>query len=181
MPRVKRLDERKAGKQSRRKAEEVSEQARRKAEEASEQARRKAEEASEQARRKAEEASEQAGAAEELRERIEAYFDECDLCGQLYGPAGLALALDMDFADLIALRDDRGKPALAREIRRAFLRMQNQIETAPQYREKGGMATRAIFALKQPWFGGYQDRSETKQDVSLNIVFGDGMDKSDFE
>lgn len=159
MPRVKRLDERKAGKQARRKAEEVSEQA----------------------RRKAEEASEQAGAAEELRERIEAYFDECDLCGQLYGPAGLALALDMDFADLIALRDDRDRPAMAREIRRAFLRMQNQIETAPQYREKGGMATRAIFALKQPWFGGYQDRSETKQDVSLNIVFGDGMDKSDFE
>lgn len=148
MPRVKRLDERKAGKQ---------------------------------ARRKAEEASEQAGAAEELRERIDEYFEDCDLCGQLYGPAGLALALDMDFADLIALRDDRNRPALSREIRRAFLRMQNQIETAPQYREKGGMATRAIFALKQPWFGGYQDRSETKQDVSLNIVFGDGMDKSDFE
>lgn len=136
---------------------------------------RKAEkQAKEQARR-------QQGEAEDFRERIDEYFEDCDLHGELYGPAGLALALDMDFADLIALRDDRNRPALSKEIRRAFLRMQNQIETAPQYREKGGMATRAIFALKQPWFGGYQDRSETKQDVNLNIVFGDGMDKSDFE
>ena len=145
MPRVKRADEKKAGKQAR-----------------------------EQARRQQDE-------AEALRARVDEYFEDCDLHHQLYGPAGLALALDLDFAELIALRDDKSKPALSREIRRAFLRMQNQIETAPQYREKGGMATRAIFALKQPWFGGYQDRSETKQDVSLNIVFGDGMDKSDFE
>lgn len=137
-------------------------------------ARKEEKQAREQAKRQQEE-------AEELRELIDEYFADCDLCGQLYGPAGLALALDMDFDDLLALRDDREKPALSREIRRAFLRMQNQIETAPQYREKGGMATRAIFALKQPWFGGYQDRSETKQDVNLNIVFGDGMDKSDFE
>lgn len=128
-----------------------------------------------------EEAQRQQEEAEKLRERIDEYFENCDLHHQLYGPAGLALALDMDFADLIALRDDRNRPALSKEIRRAFLRMQNQIETAPQYREKGGMATRAIFALKQPWFGGYQDRSETKQDVNLNIVFGDGMDKSDME
>lgn len=128
-----------------------------------------------------EEAQRQQEEAEELRGLIDEYFEDCDLHHQLYGPAGLALALDMDFADLIALRDDRNRPALSKEIRRAFLRMQNQIETAPQYREKGGMATRAIFALKQPWFGGYQDRSETKQDVNLNIVFGDGMDKSDFE
>lgn len=127
------------------------------------------------------EAQRQQDEAEALRGLIDEYFEDCDLHHQLYGPAGLALALDMDFADLIALRDDRGKPALSKEIRRAFLRMQNQIETAPQYREKGGMATRAIFALKQPWFGGYQDRSETKQDVNLNIVFGDGMEKSDFE
>lgn len=128
-----------------------------------------------------EQAKRQQDEAEELRGLIDEYFEDCDLHHQLYGPAGLALALDMDFADLIALRDNREKPALSKEIRRAFLRMQNQIETAPQYREKGGMATRAIFALKQPWFGGYQDRSETKQDVNLNIVFGDGMDKSDME
>lgn len=137
-------------------------------------ARKEEKKAKEQAKRQQDE-------AEELRELIDEYFEDCDLHHQLYGPAGLALALDMDFADLIALRDNREKPALSKEIRRAFLRMQNQIETAPQYREKGGMATRAIFALKQPWFGGYQDRSETKQDVNLNIVFGDGMDKSDME
>lgn len=37
------------------------------------------------------------------------------------------------------------------------------------------MATRTIFALKQPWFGGCQDRGETRQVVNLNILFGDGM------
>ena len=43
------------------------------------------------------------------------------------------------------------------------------------------MGTRAIFLLKQPRFGGYQDKIEAKQDISVNVNMGKNMDKSDWE
>ena len=117
----------------------------------------------------------------ELENRIDAYFDECDGCGKLYGPAGLALALGLELEELMSLRDGRDAPALMKPVKRAFLRIQDQVETDSRYREKGGMATRAIFALKQPWLGGYQDKIEAKQDLTVNVKMGGGMDESDFQ
>lgn len=117
---------------------------------------------------------------EELEERIEDYFDSCDAEKKLYGPAGLALALDLELEDLMSLREGREGAELMRPVKRAFLRIQDQVETDPRYREKGGMATRAIFALKQPWLGAYQDKIEAKQDLTVNVKMGSGMDESDF-
>lgn len=117
---------------------------------------------------------------EELEERIEDYFDGCDAKKKLYGPAGLALALDLELEDLMSLREGREGAELMRPVKRAFLRIQDQVETDPRYREKGGMATRAIFALKQPWLGAYQDKIEAKQDLTVNVKMGSGMDESDF-
>lgn len=117
---------------------------------------------------------------EDLEERIEAYFDGCDMEKKLYGPAGLALALDLELEDLMSLREGREGAELMRPVKRAFLRIQDQVETDPRYREKGGMATRAIFALKQPWLGAYQDKIEAKQDLTVNVKMGSGMDESDF-
>ena len=118
---------------------------------------------------------------DELEERIDGYFDECDRVGKLYGPAGLALALNLELEDLMSLREGREGTELMRPVKRAFLRIQDQVETDPRYREKGGMATRAIFALKQPWLGAYQDKIEAKQDLTVNVKMGGGMDESDFK
>lgn len=116
----------------------------------------------------------------ELEDRIDAYFDGCDAEKKLYGPAGLALALDLELEDLMSLREGKEGAELMRPVKRAFLRIQDQVETDPRYREKGGMATRAIFALKQPWLGAYQDKIEAKQDLTVNVKMGSGMDESDF-
>lgn len=118
--------------------------------------------------------------AEELADRIDAYFDGCDGEKKLYGPAGLALSLGLEMEALMNMREGREGPELMRIVKRAFLRIQDQVETDPRYREKGGMATRAIFALKQPWLGGYQDKIEAKQDLTVNVKMGSGMDESDF-
>lgn len=117
----------------------------------------------------------------ELKERINAYFDACDKDKKLYGPAGLALALGLEMEELMSLREGRDAPMLMKPVKRAFLRIQDQVETDPRYREKGGMATRAIFALKQPWLGAYQDKIEAKQDLTVNVKMGGNMDESDFK
>ena len=43
------------------------------------------------------------------------------------------------------------------------------------------MVTRGIFLNKQKRLGGYQDKFEQKQDISVNVTFGDGVDASDFK
>ena len=63
---------------------------------------------------------------------------------------------------------------------RYFQRIQEQIDTSPIYQEKG-MVTRGIFLNKQKRLGGYQDKQETRQDISVNVTFGDGVDASDFK
>lgn len=118
--------------------------------------------------------------AAELEERIDAYFAGCDREMKLYGPAGLALALDLELEALMSLREGKEGAELMRPVKRAFLRIQDQVETDPRYREKGGMATRAIFALKQPWLGAYQDKTESTHGVTVNVKMGGGMDESDF-
>lgn len=116
----------------------------------------------------------------ELRNACEAYFAACDRKKELYGEAGLALHLGVSLKALRDWYDGRTCPDLQEEVQRAYLRIQNQIETSPAYMEKGGMTTKAIFLLKQPRFGGYQDRVESKQDMTVNVKLGSGMDESDF-
>lgn len=60
-------------------------------------------------------------------------------------------------------------------VQLAYQRIQEQIDTSPLYREKG-MVTRGIFLNKQVRLGGYQDKMEQKQDISVNVTFGDGAD-----
>lgn len=127
--------------------------------------------------------------AEEFDEAADRYFDECDANGTLYGEAGLCLALSRYNANgkTVTLRSLRGWydgdscKWLQESVQKAYLRIQEQIETDPRYREKGGMATRAIFLQKQARFGGFQDRQETKNDSTVRILFGNGVDASDFK
>ena len=129
--------------------------------------------------------------AEEFNEAAQAYFDEADREGKLYGEAGLCLGLSRfnkkgRSVSISTLRRwyDKGLescPGLQEAVQMAYLRIQEQIETDPAYMEKSGMNTRALFLLKQSRLGGYQDKQEAKGDVQLNISIGKNMDKSDLE
>lgn len=112
---------------------------------------------------------------------VERYFETCDKKSVLYGEAGLALHLDVSLNTLRGWYDGTSRPELQKIIQRAYLRIQNQVETHPAYREKGGMATRAIFLLKQKRLGEYVDKVEAKSDMTVNVKMGPGMDESDFK
>ena len=126
--------------------------------------------------------------AEEFTEAANRYFDECDEHGVLYGEAGLCLGLSKynrkgRTVTLRSLRnwyDGESCDYLQDAVQTAYLRIQQQIESDPRYQEKGGMATRGIFLQKQVRFGGYQDRTETKNESTVKIIHGSTMDESDF-
>lgn len=114
-----------------------------------------------------------------LREACDGYFAGCDASGTLYGEAGLALALDVTLPVMRSWYDGKRRTDLQEEIQRAYLRIQSQIETDPAYTGKGGMSSRAVFLLKQPRFGGYQDKAEARQDTAVRIRLAEGVDESD--
>lgn len=134
----------------------------------------------------------------EFRKKSEAYFDRQDEEGLAYSEAGLANCMGWTLARLQRYYDyNNGKDDEAIEaqvdafedggevtaavsvmsyyVRLAYQRIQEQIDTSPIYQEKG-MVTRGIFLNKQVRLGGYQDKFEQKQDISVNVTFGDGAD-----
>ena len=121
------------------------------------------------------------GSVVEFQTAADAYFDACDAAGKLYGEAGLCLALDVSLNTLRRWYDGKLRPELQEAVQRAYLRIQDQIETHPIYMEKGGMTSRAIFMLKQPRFAGYSDKVEARQDLTVNIKHGKDMNESDFK
>ncbi len=134
----------------------------------------------------------------------EEYFDTQDRLEQAYSEAGLANALRWQIARLqryYDYNDGREDEVVEAQVeafeagneeikdprcvfsyyvRLAYQRIQEQIDTSPIYQEKG-MVTRGIFLNKQKRLGGYQDKQETRQDISVNVTFGDGVDASDFK
>lgn len=115
-----------------------------------------------------------------LRKACGEYFRLCDQEGALYGEAGLALHLGVKLGTIRDWYDGKSCPNLREEIQRAYLRIQAQLESDPAYIGKG-MVTKAIFLMKQPRLGGYQERREPRRDVTVHVKMGDGMDESDFE
>ncbi len=134
----------------------------------------------------------------------EEYFDVQDRLEQAYSEAGLANALRWQIARLQRYYDyndgredevveaqveafeagdeeiEDPRCVFSYYVRLAYQRIQEQIDTSPIYQEKG-MVTRGIFLNKQKRLGGYQDKQETRQDISVNVTFGDGVDASDFK
>lgn len=134
----------------------------------------------------------------------EEYFDVQDRLEQAYSEAGLANAMRWTVQRLQGYYDyndgreaevveaqveafeagneeiDDPRCVMSYYVRLAYQRIQEQIDTSPIYQEKG-MVTRGIFLNKQKRLGGYQDKQETRQDISVNVTFGDGVDASDFK
>lgn len=118
--------------------------------------------------------------AAELRKAMDGYFAKCDEEGTLYSEGGLARHLNVALLTLRSWYDGTRVPEYQHDVEMAYLRIQEQIETDPRYQEKS-MVSRSIFLNKQRWFGGYQDKIEAKQDISVNVKMGSGMDESDFK
>lgn len=118
--------------------------------------------------------------AAELRKAMDGYFAKCDEEGTLYSEGGLARHLNVALLTLRSWYDGTRVPEYQHDVEMAYLRIQEQIETDSRYQEKS-MVSRSIFLNKQRWFGGYQDKIEAKQDISVNVKMGAGMDESDFK
>lgn len=115
-----------------------------------------------------------------LRRRCESYFARCDETDMLYGEAGLALHLGVDLETLRAWYDGRDRPELTEEVRRAYLRIQSQLESSPAYVGKG-MVSKAVFLMKQPRLGGYQEKPEGTGELTVTVKLGRNMEESDFQ
>lgn len=138
-----------------------------------------------------------------FQQKANEYFQQQDEGELAYSEAGLANAMGwtvrrmQNYYDINDSKSDEAVDAqvaafenggtvdeptvvMSHFVRLAYQRIQEQIDTSPIYQEKG-MVTRGIFLNKQKRLGGYQDKQETRQDVSVNVTFGDGVDASDFK
>lgn len=118
--------------------------------------------------------------AQALQAKCEEYFAACDAKGELYGEAGLALHLGVTLSALRSWYEGERCQDLQETVQMAYLRIQSQLESGWQYQEKG-MVTKAIFLMKQPRLGGYQDKIEAKQDIAVHVKMGENADESDFK
>ena len=118
--------------------------------------------------------------AQSLQKKCDEYFALCDAQGALYGEAGLALHLGVKQETLRKWYDGTDCPDLQDTAQMAYLKIQSQLESSPAYMEKG-MVTKSIFLMKQPRFGGYQDKIEAKTDIAVHVKMGAAMDETDFK
>ena len=119
--------------------------------------------------------------AKELEAVLDGYFADCDLVGELYSEAGIALALNVPVETLADWWEGKGPDGYTWPVKRAYLRRLQLIVTHGALRVMGGMASRGFFALKQKRLGGWVDRVEAKSDINVNVKMGGGMDESDFQ
>ena len=118
--------------------------------------------------------------AELLEAKCDEYFAKCDEEGKLYGEAGLALHLGVKLETLRKWYDGKDCADYQDSVQKAYMRIQSQLESDTTYMMKG-MVTKAIFLMKQPRFGGYQDKIEAKTDIAVNVKMGSNVDEAEFK
>ena len=114
-----------------------------------------------------------------LQERLDGYFADCDQKDKLYSEQGMALYLGVSITTLDQWWRGLRCPDLQETLQMAYMRIAEQICTDERYNEKG-MVSLKIFLLKQEKYGGYQDRIESRQDLTVSVKMGADMDDSDF-
>ena len=78
----------------------------------------------------------------------------------------------------------RGEAGIAKELQPVILKAYDRMaDSILQLATTGNKnyTNLVMFMLKQPQFGGYKDRYETKQETTVKIVHGESMDMSDFD
>ena len=92
---------------------------------------------------------------EEMQEKIDAYFLECDEKKKPYVITGLALALDCDRDTLLNYENDADKAEFFGTIKKAKAKCHNYAE---EFLYTGKNPVGAIFNLKNNW--GWRDKQE---------------------
>ena len=102
---------------------------------------------------------------QELQDRIDSYFSECEAKGKVVSVTGLALYLDTSRETLL---DYQEKPEFSDAIKKAKLRCENWVEEGALSNKVN--ATSAIFNLKNNF--GWKDKQEMEHSggVQINIV-----------
>ena len=126
----------------------------------------------------------------ELKKRTNKYFAECEASGRKPVPAGLCATLNLPFkrfTALMAIADElAANPTTSKDVKdkyegegiqwehtqalqKEMLRIQADIERRTD--------TMALFQLKQPWLGGYTDKTATADTgITVNVKL-DGIGK----
>lgn len=115
--------------------------------------------------------------AEELQEKIDAYFAECEANGDVPEEFGLGVYLGVSLMTLDNWYNGRRCEYLQDTIQMAYMRMS---AAAVQMAYRNPKAPMPIFALKQKRYGGYQDKVEANAEVKVSVQMGKNMEASDF-
>ena len=116
--------------------------------------------------------------AEELQERLDRYFSQCDEEGKLYTEPGMAVFLGTALSTLDDWWRGRRSEHLQETIQMAYTRIAEQIASDPRYSDRQ-MVSYRIFLLKQEKLCGYQDMIEAKNNLNINLKMGKNMEESD--
>jgi hypothetical protein len=105
---------------------------------------------------------------EQLEERCNSYFTDCEERERKPTRPGLILWLDMSDDTLRNYEDGKGGyKGLSEPIKKAMRRIQDDLEQRTD--------TMSLFRLKQPCYGGYTDKpSNDSGQLNVNITFGGG-------
>ena len=117
---------------------------------------------------------------DELQEKIEGYWRMIDETGHIPTEHGLALWLGVVRQTLKKWLKGEDAKDLQPVVQEAYDEMADRYMQLLQRGDKN-MTPVVIFLLKQPCFGGYQDKTEEKADTTVKISFGKGVDKSCFK
>lgn len=130
--------------------------------------------------------------AADLNERVNAYFMRVQKTKEVACEQGLAKFLDITTLELQSWWDgnfgENGSDRIAKgeeeavqlEIRKAYDNI--MFEAQQLVVEKGTKAIGWVnFLLKQPRFGGYQDKITQKVDTTVKIVHSPTVEESDFQ
>ena len=119
-------------------------------------------------------------APEALEAELAAYFKSVDAAGGIATEQGLANYLGVSVHSLRNWYDGERCEDLKEPTRKAYAQMADRFQQLILRGEKN-LVSFAIFMLKQPRFGGYRDRDDTKPETKINISFGANMDEKDFK
>lgn len=98
---------------------------------------------------------------EEMQEKINKYFEQCDECNEPYTVTGLGMALDMSRQDLINYSN---KDEFFDTIKKAKLRVENYLE---KRLINDSSTTGIIFNLKNNY--GWKDKQEIEHSGKLKL------------
>lgn len=116
----------------------------------------------------------------EFADKAAEYFFRVDMSKEVPSEHGLALHLGVARDTLRKWLDGKSCVHLQPAVERAY----NEITVRYMQLLRSGdknMTSLVIFMLKQMPFGGYQDKTEVKNDSTVRVVFGKNVDASDFK